>query len=144
MVSSVFICVFEAMGFEEDGRPTGGKKHAGGMFFSPWENPITHPSFPLNTPAKTPPKCHAFAGIVLDKKTIVIYIIRIPHHQTRKKDRPEGLSFFLGWVMGFEPTNTGTTIRGLRPLGDTHHVIRFADQEPTKLLRKFGTPEGTH
>ena len=36
---------------------------------------------------------------------------------------------FLGWVMGFEPTNTGTTIRGLRPLGDTHHVIRFADQK---------------
>ena len=30
--------------------------------------------------------------------------------------------FFMGWVMGFEPTNTGTTIRGLRPLGDTHHI----------------------
>ena len=29
---------------------------------------------------------------------------------------------FMGWVMGFEPTNTGTTIRGLRPLGDTHHI----------------------
>ena len=28
----------------------------------------------------------------------------------------------MGWVMGFEPTNTGTTIRGLRPLGDTHHI----------------------
>ena len=31
--------------------------------------------------------------------------------------------FFMGWVMGFEPTNTGTTIRGLRPLGDTHHIL---------------------
>ena len=29
----------------------------------------------------------------------------------------------MGWVMGFEPTNTGTTIRGLRPLGDTHHIL---------------------
>ena len=28
----------------------------------------------------------------------------------------------MGWVMGFEPTNTGTTIRCLRPLGDTHHI----------------------
>ena len=28
----------------------------------------------------------------------------------------------MGWVMGFEPTNTGTTIRCLRPLGDTHHM----------------------
>ena len=34
--------------------------------------------------------------------------------------------FFMGWVMGFEPTNTGTTIRCLRPLGDTHH-IKFAE-----------------
>ena len=34
----------------------------------------------------------------------------------------------MGWVMGFEPTNTGTTIRGLRPLGDTHH-IQFAAQK---------------
>ena len=32
----------------------------------------------------------------------------------------------MGWVMGFEPTNTGTTIRGLRPLGDTHHIL-FAE-----------------
>ena len=44
--------------------------------------------------------------------------------------------FFMGWVMGFEPTNTGTTIRCLRPLGDTHH-IHFADS------KKIGTPEGT-
>ena len=28
----------------------------------------------------------------------------------------------MGWVMGFEPTNTGTTIRCLRPLGDTHQI----------------------
>ncbi len=42
----------------------------------------------------------------------------------------------MGWVMGFEPTNTGTTIRGLRPLGDTHHIL-FAD------LHRDGTPEGT-
>ena len=39
----------------------------------------------------------------------------------------------MGWVMGFEPTNTGTTIRGLRPLGDTHHIL-FAEN---------GTPGGT-
>ena len=41
----------------------------------------------------------------------------------------------MGWVMGFEPTNTGTTIRCLRPLGDTHHI---------KLLTILtGTPGGT-
>ena len=39
----------------------------------------------------------------------------------------------MGWVMGFEPTNTGTTIRGLRPLGDTHHVF----------IESAGLPEGT-
>ena len=39
----------------------------------------------------------------------------------------------MGWVMGFEPTNTGTTIRCLRPLGDTHHM-QFAE---------IGTPGGT-
>ena len=44
----------------------------------------------------------------------------------------------MGWVMGFEPTNTGTTIRGLRPLGDTHH-INFAEL----FAGKIGTPEGT-
>ena len=32
----------------------------------------------------------------------------------------------MGWVMGFEPTNTGTTIRCLRPLGDTHHILMHA------------------
>ncbi len=47
-------------------------------------------------------------------------------------------SLFMGWVMGFEPTNTGTTIRGLRPLGDTHHI------SSEQLLRpKSGTPGGT-
>ena len=41
----------------------------------------------------------------------------------KKKAVPIGTTFsFLGWVVGFEPTNTGTTIRGLRPLGDTHHI----------------------
>ena len=35
--------------------------------------------------------------------------------------------------MGFEPTNTGTTIRCLRPLGDTHH-IKFAE----KVARQKG------
>ncbi len=68
----------------------------------------------------------------------------------------------MGWVMGFEPTNTGTTIRCLRPLGDTHHIL-FACQkglvklfESLRTLYKFatwksyltayefvGTPEGT-
>ena len=43
------------------------------------------------------------------------------------------LSFFMGWVMGFEPTNTGTTIRCLRPLGDTHHIL-FAE----KVARQKG------
>ena len=51
-----------------------------------------------------------------------VYDLRIPPTQI-KKDRPKGLSFFMGWVMGFEPTNTGTTIRCLRPLGDTHHIL---------------------
>ncbi len=31
----------------------------------------------------------------------------------------------MGWEMGFEPTNAGTTIRCLRPLGDTHHIELF-------------------
>ena len=44
----------------------------------------------------------------------------------------------MGWVMGFEPTNTGTTIRCLRPLGDTHH-IHLAESRGFKN----GTPEGT-
>ena len=63
----------------------------------------------------------------------------------------------MGWVMGFEPTNTGTTIRGLRPLGDTHH-IKFAETvrcakkwharrdsivESSMRCVKSGTPEGT-
>ena len=39
----------------------------------------------------------------------------------------------MGWVMGFEPTNTGTTIRGLRPLGDTHHM-KFTE----KMARQKG------
>ena len=46
----------------------------------------------------------------------------------------------MGWVMGFEPTNTGTTIRCLRPLGDTHHMkfcCRASIARPGKaLLRK--------
>ena len=39
-----------------------------------------------------------------------------------KKRVAKATLFFMGWVMGFEPTNTGTTIRCLRPLGDTHHI----------------------
>ena len=61
------------------------------------------------------------------------------HHPPHKKEIPDlknvsSLVPFLGWVMGFEPTNTGTTIRGLRPRGDTHHIL-FAEE--------LGTPEGT-
>ena len=41
-------------------------------------------------------------------------------------------SAFMGWVMGFEPTNTGTTIRCLRPLGDTHHI------DTEKMARQKG------
>ena len=45
------------------------------------------------------------------------------HKYPYKKQRiPKYPLFFMGWVMGFEPTNTGTTIRCLRPLGDTHHM----------------------
>ena len=40
----------------------------------------------------------------------------------------------MGWVMGFEPTNTGTTIRCLRPLGDTHHI---------QLTKRNSTPNTT-
>ena len=43
----------------------------------------------------------------------------------------------MGWVMGFEPTNTGTTIRGLRPLGDTHHM-NFAKLFAEKMARQKG------
>ena len=78
----------------------------------------------------------------------------------------------MGWVMGFEPTNTGTTIRGLRPLGDTHHMkvtekmarqkglvqsrsdsvepssatlirVAFCFRVYRKRCSKNGTPEGT-
>ena len=52
------------------------------------------------------------------------------HHLTNiriKKRVAEATLFFMGWVMGFAPTNTGTTIRGLRPLGDTHHIL-FAEK----------------
>ena len=41
----------------------------------------------------------------------------------KKKEGYQKVSFFMGWVMGFEPTNTGTTIRCLRPLGDTHQIF---------------------
>ncbi len=54
--------------------------------------------------------------------------LRIPsptNAHRKEKAVPFGTTFsFLGWVMGFEPTNTGTTIRGLRPLGDTHHNLK--------------------
>ena len=43
----------------------------------------------------------------------------------------------MGWVMGFEPTNTGTTIRCLRPLGDTHQIFCLL------ITYMCGTPEGT-
>ena len=43
----------------------------------------------------------------------------------------------MGWVMGFEPTNTGTTIRCLRPLGDTHHIL-FAERLEVKMARQKG------
>ena len=42
-------------------------------------------------------------------------------HPMQKPLRNSG-GVCMGWVMGFEPTNTGTTIRCLRPLGDTHHI----------------------
>ena len=43
----------------------------------------------------------------------------------------------LGWVMGFEPTTPGTTIRCSNQLSYTHH-IKFAEE-----CQKNGTPEGT-
>ena len=39
----------------------------------------------------------------------------------------------MGWVMGFEPTTPGTTIRCSNQLSYTHHIV----------LREDGTPEGT-
>ena len=56
-----------------------------------------------------------------------------------KKRVAKATLFFMGWVMGFEPTNTGTTIRCLRPLGDTHH-IRFT--ESAGLGRKMARQKG--
>ena len=47
-------------------------------------------------------------------------------YSDKTKERLKPFFRFMGWVMGFEPTNTGTTIRCLRPLGDTHH-IQFAE-----------------
>ena len=31
--------------------------------------------------------------------------------------------FKMGWLMGFEPTNTRVTVEGLRPLGNSHHRV---------------------
>ena len=35
---------------------------------------------------------------------------------------PRHIYLSLGCMMGFEPTHIGITIRGLKPLDDTHHV----------------------
>ncbi len=53
----------------------------------------------------------------------LIFRIPSPANTQIKKRVAFATLFFMGWVMGFEPTNTGTTIRGLRPLGDTHHML---------------------
>ena len=43
----------------------------------------------------------------------------------------------MGWVMGFEPTTPGTTIRCSNQLSYTHHVHLLTHH------RGSGTPEGT-
>ena len=42
----------------------------------------------------------------------------------------------MGWVMRFELTNGGTTIRCLRPLGDTHHMCHI--YPATWTIRVYG------
>ena len=50
-------------------------------------------------------------------------------------------SLFLGWVMGFEPTNTGTTIRGLNRLA-TPTIFIIA--EGVKMARQEGFEPPTY
>ena len=47
----------------------------------------------------------------------------------------------MGWVMGFEPTNTGTTIRGLNRLA-TPTICSVGSNSPRDAM-KDGTPGGT-
>ena len=47
----------------------------------------------------------------------------------------------LGWVMGFEPTTPGTTIRCSNQLSYTHHIYFRTDH--IVFPKKGGTPEGT-
>ena len=67
-------------------------------------------------------------GLKTVHRTVFLTAFRIPSPTNThiKKRVAEATLFFMGWEMGFEPTNAGTTIRCLRPLGDTHH-IRFAE-----------------
>ena len=45
----------------------------------------------------------------------------------------DGVIFYMGWVMGFEPTHVGTTIRGLNRLA-TPTIFCFAE----KVARQKG------
>ena len=42
----------------------------------------------------------------------------------------------MGWEMGFEPTNAGTTIRCLRPLGDTHQIFKLRVESEELMCRR--------
>ena len=53
---------------------------------------------------------------------------------SRKKRHPFGCLFFLGWIMGFEPTTFRATIWRANQLCYIHHIL---------FCWKNGTPEGT-
>ncbi len=69
---------------------------------------------------------------------VPVFRIPSPTKTHIKKRVADATLFFMGWVMGFEPTNTGTTIRGLNRLA-TPTIFSLLNG----FARKNGTPEGT-
>ena len=60
--------------------------------------------------------------------------VQQPNNKVRAGAMAPALALFnMGWVMGFEPTTPGTTIRCSNQLSYTHHII----------AERNGTPEGT-
>ena len=67
-------------------------------------------------------KKHAAGMFFASRWSAVLFESHHPEYPYKIRGYLKVSSVFMGWVMGFEPTNTGTTIRCLRPLGDTHHM----------------------
>ena len=59
------------------------------------------------------------------------FIFRTPYATDKKITPSEWMVlFFMGWVMGFEPTHVGTTIRGLNRLATP--TIYYFEKETIK------------